>query len=42
MDLKDEGKIAFITGKDIHCYKVMPFGLKNVDATYQRLVFEGV
>ena len=34
----DQEKMAFITKRGIFCYKVMPFGLKNVDATYQRLV----
>ena len=29
---------SFITKKRLYCYKVMPFGLKNVEAMYQRLV----
>ena len=27
-----------MTGKGTYCYQVMPFGLKNARATYQRLV----
>ena len=29
-------KTTFLTMSGIFCYKVMPFGLKNVGATYQR------
>ncbi|GKB43316.1 reverse transcriptase domain-containing protein [Tanacetum coccineum] len=35
---EDEEKTAFITSQGIFCYTKMPFGLKNVGATYQRLV----
>jgi hypothetical protein len=35
---EDEEKIAFITPYDVFCYQVMPFGLKNVGATYQRMM----
>ncbi|KAA0041300.1 uncharacterized protein E5676_scaffold145G00140 [Cucumis melo var. makuwa] len=33
---EDEEMAAFRTPKGIYCYKVMPFGLKNDGATYQR------
>ena len=35
---EDQEKIAFITNQGIYCYRVMPFGLKNSGATYQRLI----
>ena len=36
MALKDMEKISFITPQRTYCYKVMPFGLKNAGAIYQR------
>jgi hypothetical protein len=35
---EDEEKTAFITPYDVFYYQVMPFGLKNVGATYQRMM----
>ncbi|KAK0573961.1 hypothetical protein LWI29_016278 [Acer saccharum] len=38
MHKPDEEKTAFTTDQGLYCYTVMPFGLKNAGATYQRLV----
>ena len=36
MALEDMEKTSFITKWGTYCYRVMPFGLKNAGATYQR------
>ena len=33
---KDLEKLAFIIDQGVYCYEVMPLGLKNAGATYQR------
>ena len=38
MDEADQEKTSFVTSQSLFCYEVMPFDLKNVGATYQRLV----
>jgi hypothetical protein len=38
MNPDDQDKTSFITDLKLFCYNVMPFGLKNVGATYQRMM----
>ena len=38
MDEADQEKTSFVTSQGLFCYEVMPFDLKNVGVTYQRLV----
>ena len=38
MHKPDEEHTSFITDRGLYCYKTMPFDLKNVGATNQRLV----
>ena len=38
MDRADQEKTSFVTSQGLFYYEVMPFSLKNVRATYQRLV----
>ena len=35
---EDQEQTAFIISQGLYYYRVMPFGLKNAGATYQRLV----
>ena len=38
MHVADHEHTSFLMDKGVYCYVVMPFGLKNAGATYQRLV----
>ncbi|CAA0839165.1 Unknown protein, partial [Striga hermonthica] len=36
--VEDQKRVSFVTSKGTYCYVVMPFGLRNAGATYQRMV----
>ena len=38
MEEANQEKTSFVTSQGLFYYKVMPFGLKNTKATYQRLM----
>ena len=38
MDKKDQEKTAFISQSELYEFTVMPFGLKGILATFQRLM----
>ncbi|GKV02837.1 hypothetical protein SLEP1_g15225 [Rubroshorea leprosula] len=38
MASEDEEKTSFYASDEIYCYVMMPFGLKNIGATYQKMV----
>jgi hypothetical protein len=38
MHPEDEEKMTFITDMGVYCYTMMPLGLKNDGATYQRMI----
>ncbi|KAK9923537.1 hypothetical protein M0R45_031949 [Rubus argutus] len=38
LDPDDQEHTSFMTDQGLYCYNVLPFGLKNAGATYQRLV----
>ena len=40
MHPSNKDKTTFTTGWGIYCYKLMPFGLKNAEATFQRMVYK--
>ena len=38
MDPSNQEKTSFVIGQGTYCYRVIPFRLKNAEASYQRLV----
>ena len=38
MAFEDEENMTVVTERDLYCYKMIPFDLKNIGAAYQCLV----
>lgn len=38
MQVSNQEHTSFVTDQQLYCYKTLPFGLKNAEATYQCIV----